>query len=191
MIGANPKPGLVYSWSPSTGLSNPNIANPLASPNATTSYILATRHDGGGCLHSDTVIVTASIIDNSMHLTGSAAFCSDSEDSAILHVLPNYHVQWYKDTRLITGAILKDYRVQQTGSYYAILTNQDGCTTTTPKQEIIIDSPIPGIRYPVQFAVIDQPLPLKARQIGTSIIWSPGNYLNTTTSYYPDIHRKA
>jgi hypothetical protein len=32
--------GLIYQWSPATGLSNPNIANPIASPTITTTYIL-------------------------------------------------------------------------------------------------------------------------------------------------------
>lgn len=30
--------GTAYSWTPATGLSNPNIANPIASPTATTTY---------------------------------------------------------------------------------------------------------------------------------------------------------
>ncbi len=33
----------VYRWTPATGLSNPNIANPIASPNQTTTYTLEMR----------------------------------------------------------------------------------------------------------------------------------------------------
>jgi hypothetical protein len=33
-------PNSAYSWSPQTGLSNPNIANPVASPTTTTTYTL-------------------------------------------------------------------------------------------------------------------------------------------------------
>jgi gliding motility-associated-like protein len=33
--------GFVYQWTPSTGLSNPNIANPIASPTVTTTYVLS------------------------------------------------------------------------------------------------------------------------------------------------------
>jgi gliding motility-associated-like protein len=36
-----------YSWSPSTGLNNPNIANPIASPSQTTTYQLTTSTAGG------------------------------------------------------------------------------------------------------------------------------------------------
>jgi hypothetical protein len=35
-----------YSWSPSTGLSNPNIANPVASPTATTTYVVTGSEPG-------------------------------------------------------------------------------------------------------------------------------------------------
>ncbi|MCW3127184.1 MAG: hypothetical protein JWO03_2842 [Bacteroidetes bacterium] len=32
--------GLIYTWTPATGLSNPNIANPEAKPNTTTTYVV-------------------------------------------------------------------------------------------------------------------------------------------------------
>ncbi len=38
-IGANPRPGFIYSWDPPTGLSNPVTANPRAGPLITTTYI--------------------------------------------------------------------------------------------------------------------------------------------------------
>lgn len=46
---------LQYSWSPSTALSDPNIANPVASPIVTTSYIVTATL--GRCVAFDTVIV--------------------------------------------------------------------------------------------------------------------------------------
>lgn len=46
-----------YQWSPSAGLSNPNIANPQASPSATTAYVL-TVTDATGCSDMDTVVVS-------------------------------------------------------------------------------------------------------------------------------------
>jgi hypothetical protein len=47
---------LEYSWSPSTGLSDPNILNPVADPTETTTYTL-TVIDGQGCSKTDEVIV--------------------------------------------------------------------------------------------------------------------------------------
>ena len=48
---------LEYSWSPTTGLDNPNIAQPTASPTSTTTYTLTVTGDDG-CSDSDDVIVT-------------------------------------------------------------------------------------------------------------------------------------
>lgn len=48
--------GISYTWSPSTGLSNPNIASPLATPTTTTSYVV--RASVGTCYSYDTVKIT-------------------------------------------------------------------------------------------------------------------------------------
>ncbi|MEZ5046886.1 MAG: gliding motility-associated C-terminal domain-containing protein [Chitinophagaceae bacterium] len=39
-IGTPPEPNTTYAWQPPTGLSNPNIAQPMASPSMTTTYTL-------------------------------------------------------------------------------------------------------------------------------------------------------
>ena len=184
-IGANSKPGLSYSWSPPAGLSNPGIANPLASPDRTTAYVLTTNHDGGGCVEKDTVVVIASIIDNALELIGSAMYCSDSGDSAILKVKPTESIQWFKDGDLVNGATRTDYRVTQSGEYSALLFNRDGCSLTTEKQAITIDDPRQGITYPIKYAVVDLPLDLEVRQFGDSVFWNPGTWLDNRESYTP------
>ena len=184
-IGANSKPGLVYSWSPATGLSNPTIANPLASPAATTTYVLTANHDGGGCISTDTVVVKASIINNSLAVIGKPAYCQGSGDSSILKVQPTDSVQWFKNNVAISGAHQTSYRVTQSGTYYALLFNSDGCSIATPKQDIFIDKAKQPTRYAVQYAVVNTPLPLQARQIGASVLWNPGTYLDNPTSYTP------
>ncbi len=45
-----------YSWSPSTGLDNASIAQPMASPTETTTYELTVS--AGGCTKTDQVVVT-------------------------------------------------------------------------------------------------------------------------------------
>lgn len=46
-----------FSWSPATGLSDQSSPNPVASPAATTQYIV-TATNGGGCSSTDTVVIT-------------------------------------------------------------------------------------------------------------------------------------
>ncbi|MCO6500738.1 MAG: T9SS type A sorting domain-containing protein [Vicingus serpentipes] len=53
--------GTSFSWTPATGLDDPNIATPNASPTATTTYTV-TGTDANGCVNTDDVTVT---IDNS------------------------------------------------------------------------------------------------------------------------------
>jgi len=52
--------GVQYSWYPTTGLSDPNIADPIAQPPVTTTYTV-TVTDANGC--SDTDDVTVEVLD--------------------------------------------------------------------------------------------------------------------------------
>ncbi len=49
--------GTSYSWSPASTLSNPNIANPIATPTGTTTYFV-TVSNGMGCTNKDSVKIT-------------------------------------------------------------------------------------------------------------------------------------
>jgi gliding motility-associated-like protein len=52
----NASGGIQYSWSPTLGLSNPLIANPIANPTITTTYTV-TVTDANGCSASDDMIL--------------------------------------------------------------------------------------------------------------------------------------
>lgn len=184
-IGSISKPGLVYSWSPVEGLSDPEIANPVAAPGRTTNYILTTNHDGGGCITKDSVLVKASIIDSSLRLSGNALYCSDSGDSAILFVHPTKSILWFNENSFLNNVDKTSLRVTETGLYHATLVNSDGCKISTRKQEIVIDDPTPGIAYPDEYALINLPLNLSARQFGETASWKPGTSLNSTEIYTP------
>jgi gliding motility-associated-like protein len=45
-----------YQWLPATGLSNPKISNPIATPSETTLYIIEAAH--GECIVPDSVLIT-------------------------------------------------------------------------------------------------------------------------------------
>lgn len=139
-IGAPPRPGLVYNWTPAAGLSSPVTANPHANPGITTSYILTTNHDGGGCISKDTVLVRASVIDTAVQLLGKAMHCIGSGDSAVFRVQPAYGMQWYKDDVAIAGATQARYKATQTGVYHAMLYSEEGCSIPTRKYPINISS---------------------------------------------------
>ncbi|HUC79370.1 MAG TPA: gliding motility-associated C-terminal domain-containing protein, partial [Flavisolibacter sp.] len=184
MLGVIPKPGLVYSWSPGNGLSDPSKSNPLCSPDVTTNYVLTVRNSGGGCLSRDTVLVTSSVLDSELELIGKAAFCIGTNDSAVLQVKPVSQIQWYIDGFPISGATGPRYRVTQSGSYSAKLLNDFGCSLETKKQPVLIDKPQLGIRYPDEYAVVNEPYRLGARTFGDPL-WAPVTSLDNPRSSTP------
>lgn len=184
-IGVNPKPGYVYSWLPAAGLSNPSAANPFANPAGTTTYTLTVRNRGGGCLSTDEVLVRKSILDTTVTVAGKLAYCEGNNDSCILRVTAAGSVQWYKDNVLIPGATQRTYRVSGSGTYHALLGNSDGCRESSSRRTVVIDTPIPGIVYPIQFAVTNTAVQLQARTIGSNALWSPPLQLNNPAIYTP------
>jgi gliding motility-associated-like protein len=186
LLGANSKPGLQYQWSPPTGLSDAEISNPIAAPDSTTRYILTVNSPGGGCKVTDTVIVRAFVLDDSLEVLGKDVFCIDNGDSAVLKVQStNNNIVWFKNNVAISGVNTPTYRVISSGTYHAVLKNAAGCSSTTDKKVIVIDKAKPGITYPVAYAIADLPLNLKARKIGEYVLWNPVTSLNNANSFIP------
>lgn len=65
-------PSLTFQWSPSTGLSNNNIPNPIASPSVTTQYTLLISN--GVC--TDTIIQTVNVFDLQIDAGPDTLICS-------------------------------------------------------------------------------------------------------------------
>ena len=137
-LGVNPRVGYVYSWSPVTGLSNRNISNPIATPSVTTEYVVTTSHDGGGCISTDTVIVKAAVLNNTLQVIGPVTGCVDVLNATFLKVLPADSIQWYRNNVAIAGANQTQYNVGQAGSYYATLFSFTGCSLSTIVQDITV-----------------------------------------------------
>ncbi|MEA1874707.1 MAG: T9SS type A sorting domain-containing protein [Bacteroidota bacterium] len=53
--------GVTYAWLPTNGLSDPNIANPIANPTSTTTYTVFVT-DANGCTDSDEITITVNPI---------------------------------------------------------------------------------------------------------------------------------
>ncbi|MBN4051551.1 T9SS type A sorting domain-containing protein, partial [bacterium AH-315-M05] len=113
--------GVSYSWSPATGLSDPNIANPVASPTATTTYILTV--DNGGCTDADTITVTVNPLPTA-NITGAASICEG--ELTILTASGGISYLW--NTGAITSAITVSPVVNT--DYNVIVTDGNGCSDT-------------------------------------------------------------
>ena len=80
------------------------------------------------------------------------------------------------------------YSYPAAGTYTLSLTvNTNLCpqTLSVKNVQIVIDAPVVGIRYPDKDAVFNYDERLQARQIGSSVIWSPAISLSNRYSYTP------
>ncbi|MBK8787217.1 MAG: gliding motility-associated C-terminal domain-containing protein [Chitinophagaceae bacterium] len=152
-IGVPPKPGWNYLWTPPVALSSDLIANPFATPDVTTDYILHVNHIGGGCRSTDTVTVQAAKLYDDLDVFGKPNWCIGSGDSSVLQVKPCDSVQWYKNGIAIPGANQQRFKATETGTYSAQVFSFLGCNLYTKSINIDISSiPVPGFKVdkPVQ-----------------------------------------
>jgi hypothetical protein len=123
--------GYTYSWSPSTGLSNPNISNPTASPNVTTTYTL-TVTNAGECIATDVVVVTVEMtppianagIDKILNCTTTSTTIGTDNTVGVRY-------SWSPIEGLNTASIANPTaNPSVTTTYTLTVTNSTGCTAT-------------------------------------------------------------
>jgi hypothetical protein len=84
-INGNIAPSVTYAWSPSTGLSATNIANPVASPTSTQTYTLTTSHNGCSVTTDNVVVTVRPAVSDAVFPQPSIEACADpSKPYAIL-----------------------------------------------------------------------------------------------------------
>jgi gliding motility-associated-like protein len=173
-------PGVTYLWSPTTGLSNPNVPNPVCTPAQNTEYtVTVTRNDG--CQNSDAVMVTLTpppTSDFILPATGCVGkplivtYTGNAASSA--------QFQWNFDGGTITnGSGIGPIAVmwQQAGVYDVELTVAwGGCVSTTETRQVeILNNP------PVDAGSDQAVCPGGTVQLGTpaqqgiTYSWSPSN----------------
>ncbi|HRI26972.1 MAG TPA: choice-of-anchor L domain-containing protein [Chitinophagales bacterium] len=125
--------GSNYVWSPVTGLSNPNIANPIASPTQSTWYTVQ-GVDAYGCNAQDSVLVYVYNVPYLPPFNLDTAICS--ADIAVIPLqttnpISNYNYQWIPATGLDNpNSPNPTATISATTTYTLLVTNPQGCVTT-------------------------------------------------------------
>ncbi len=131
--------GIIYTWSPSEGLSDTSIYNPIACPSVTTTYSV-TASDGV-CIGTDSVVVIVYPVPNA-DAGPDTTICDGS--GAVLTASGGIAYQWD------TGGMTASITVWPTNDSTFIVTviDANGCTdsdsiivTVNPKPTILIDPP--------------------------------------------------
>ena len=123
-----------YAWSPSTGLSNANIANPIASPTATTAYTL-TVSNGNTCIATDNIVVMVNpIVNATINIaTPSSSICASSTvtfTASTTNAGANPTYQWKLNGNTV-GSNSNTYTtntLSNSDQVYCVLTNNNLCT---------------------------------------------------------------
>ncbi len=72
-----------YSWSPVTGLSNPSIANPVATPSVTTTYTL-TVTDVNNCSSTSDITVAVGVVGIEENILNKLVLAPNPADESVL-----------------------------------------------------------------------------------------------------------
>ncbi len=105
-----------YIWTPVEGLSDPNISNPVATPDATTTYTV-TVNDGENTI-TDDIIISVNLIPETPTI---------SIDDNMLVSNATEGNQWYDSNGPIDGATSQSFEPLVSDSYYVIITSEFGC----------------------------------------------------------------
>ncbi|MBU3741544.1 MAG: hypothetical protein FGM24_04580 [Candidatus Kapabacteria bacterium] len=118
-VGLRVSGGLVYRWSPSTGLSDTTQPNVIANPAVTTRYVVAVT-GATGCTASDTVTVTVRDRPAPVIEAPKGVICSC--DSIEILAPPGFVSYVWSNGRVGPRLV-----VREAGSYFVRVTDRLGC----------------------------------------------------------------
>jgi len=181
-VQLNPSGGVSYQWSPATGLSNPNIANPLAKPTVNTTYDV-TATDANGCTATDSVTVFVLNPALNLILQDTVTICQfDTAYPTILNQgASNYG--WNPTLFMTNPTSFNTGFYPPTTTTYT-LTVANYCYIKSDAVVIFVN-PIPQLGLPaVDSICIGIPYQFNA-QNATTYIWNPQPSLSSTTIANP------
>lgn len=119
--------GASYRWEPTTGLSNPAIANPLASPPATTAYSVIVTN-AAGCHDTANVVVTVNVPPVAT-VTPSDTICAGKSIQLVASGGVRY--RWSPGLGLSDSTVANPVASPlQTTTYRVIVESPEGCLDT-------------------------------------------------------------
>jgi gliding motility-associated-like protein len=158
--GCNSNPTYSYAWTPATGLSNANIANPVAIPNATTTYTL-TVSENGACTSPQTAQFTITVNPSpTATISGTTAVCEGDSPpqitltgaGATAPYTINYSIDGVPQTAVVTfgNSITVDAPTGTAGTYtYALIDVTESSTAACSQTQIgtttITVNPLPVV----------------------------------------------
>lgn len=160
-----------YAWAPTTGLSNPAIANPTANPTTTTNYIVTLTR--GGC--SIDVPVTVNVNPAPIPDAGPTGFICFGQ-SHQLQASGGTRYTWTPSNFLDSDTIFSPVATPDTTITYTLsVIDGNGCySLVTDTVTVDVTPPITVHTFPIDTIVYqgDQ-FQISAKSIATYYLWTP------------------
>jgi gliding motility-associated-like protein len=166
-----------FSWAPAGSLTDPNIANPIASPTTTTTYTL-TVTDFNGCQSTDQVIITVNPLPAVTVTSTLNTICLGANATLTASGASNY--TWSPSTGLsATSGPSVVATPSVTTTYTVNGTDANGCQSSA--QITITVNPLPNVSIdpPTGAICVGETIVLTASG-ATDYTWTPATGLNTT-----------
>ena len=175
--------GTAYSWSPSTGLSDPNVANPDAFPDVTTNYIVTAIGTNPLCHDNDTVLIN--VVPNLVASAGvDTSVCPGKPIQLWAHGGDFY--KWSPSTYLDfdeTASPLCTPMV--TTTYSVVVSNVYQCKDTVDVTVKVYPDPLVTVNEPVTIFAGESAQLFAHAGIGASYSWQPQIKISDGTVYNP------
>ena len=182
-VTLNASGGSTYSWSPATGLSSSTVANPTASPTASTIYtVTVTNAAGCSSTAQTTVQVRATPV---LTVSPNTTICAGSSTTLSVSGAQNY--TWAPSTGLNNPRSATPIASPTTTTTYTVTGDNGGCSATGTVTVTVEPLPTPSAG-PDRVLCSGQSAQLGSAPVaGLTYSWSPSTGLSSTTSAQPTI----
>ena len=197
-LGAPPVAGVAYQWSPATGLSNPNIANPtLTLPNAGGTALTATYQlratTGPGCASTASVAITVNAA--AVAVTGPAlTLCSGTTGQLGTAPVPGTRYRWSPAEGLSdpaaanpTVTLTNPTGANRSQTYTLTATTAFGCTATAATAVTVNPAVVALPALPVAVCSGETIRLGGPAEPGYTYLWSPATGLSSPTVSNPTL----
>ncbi len=175
-----------YVWSPATGLSNPNVPNPTASPTNSTLYFVSGT-DGNGCVNMDSVVITVDPLPNVIARTDDDICIGDS---IRLDATGAQSYVWSPTASLTNPNIKDPFAFPTTTTTYTVTgTDSNGCVNTDQTIITVNDLPIVEAGNDVTIC-LEENTQLNASG-ALSFVWSPDSAMSDPNVANPLVNPTA
>ena len=170
-----------YNWSPSTGLSCTTCANPVASPNATTTYTV-TGTTAAGCV--DSAVVTVTVNPNPVVTVTASNLVLCAGDSSQLQATGSATYSWSPASGLSCTSCANPMATPAVTTTYTVIgMNPTGCIDTA--QVTIVVNQLPAVSAGNDQSICFGSLAQLQATGAASYVWTPSTDLSCSTCPNP------